>query len=198
MNALGKKLSEVAKQFSTGERNEFFSLKNDGDKAVVRFLYEGEDDLDWAIVHQVEIGGKKRYVKCLETDDCPLCLAGYKRQLKVFLQLVCDGKVMTWERGRKFVPVIVGQTAKYSPRYSRAFELVRSGKPNDPSTSYQLYPLDPDGVKLEDLPAKQELIAENGFVLVKSKEDMEMIVEGKYSYQGVAGIRRPVSGEKVF
>lgn len=198
MSNLGRKLSDVAEQFSTGERNKFFRLKHDGDSAVVRFLYQNEDDIDWAVVHQVEIQGKKRYVKCLETEDCPLCQAGYKKQLKLFLQLVCGNEVMTWERGRKFVPQIVGIATKYAPLYGREFEVVRSGKPNDPATQYQLYPKDPDGTKLEDLPEKQDLISENGFVLVKSIEDMKLIAEGEFQYQGVSGARRQVTGEKVF
>ena len=49
-------------KYSGGEGAEFFSLKDDGDTARVRLLYDQEDgsDLDYFLVHQVEINGKKR------------------------------------------------------------------------------------------------------------------------------------------
>jgi hypothetical protein len=58
----------------------YFSLKDDGDTARVRFLYDSIEDVEGYCVHEVEIGDKKKYVNCLReygdpVDKCPFCEA---------------------------------------------------------------------------------------------------------------------------
>ena len=70
----------------------FFSLKGDGDSAVVRFLYNDVDDVEGYAVHEVEIDDKKRYVNCLRDynspiDDCPFCRAKKYQIAKLFVPL---------------------------------------------------------------------------------------------------------------
>lgn len=170
-----------------GGRNSFFVLKDDKDTAVVRFLHEGEDDLDWYIVHRVEIEDKPRYVQCTEQSDCPLCKSGNKPQLKLFLQLVDkrDGQIKTWERGQKFIPKILSTINRYGNLCSRPYEIERLGKKGDTKTDYQLYPLDQDNKTLDELPQRQKLLGENGFILQKSYSDMEKIAQGTYKYENV-------------
>ena len=60
----------------------FFSLKDDKDTAQVRFMYNSLEDVVGYAVHEIEVGGKKRYINCLReynqpVDDCPLCAAKY-------------------------------------------------------------------------------------------------------------------------
>ena len=52
----------------------WFSLKNDGDEMVVRFLHKDENDLEAYEVHEVEIDGYKTKVQCAG-QGCPLCAA---------------------------------------------------------------------------------------------------------------------------
>lgn len=178
-----KKLSEAYEKYGKSGNSEFFKLKNDRDKAVVRFLFAGENDIDFYVVHRVKVGDKFRHVLCKQEEGyCPLCNSGNKPQLKLFLQLVEDGDdtVKIWERGKTFVPIILGLIDKYSPLHSRQFEVERFGKPNDMKTTYQIYPLDEDGKRLEDLPEKVELVGPNALILDKTVEDMEAIANGTY------------------
>jgi hypothetical protein len=169
--------------------NKFFTLKNDRDTAIVRFLHEGEEDLDWYIVHSVEIEGKKRHVKCSEESDCPLCKSGNKPQLKLFLQLVQkgdeEGVIRTWERGQKFIPKVLSFINRYGNLCSQPIEIERLGKKGDQKTDYQLYALDKDDKTLAELPKRQALLGENAFILEKSKEDMQKIADGSYKYEKV-------------
>lgn len=176
-----KDLNAALQKFqTTGQKGAFFSLANDKDSAVVRFLVGAElkAEKDWFIVHQVEVEGIKRWVQCSEEHDCPLCLAGNKPQLKIFLQLVDsrDGLLKTWERGNTFIPKIQGLMNKYGNLYERKFEVERHGKKGDQKTTYEVYPLDKDGVNVDELPEKQNLLG--SFVLQKSHAEMKQMISG--------------------
>lgn len=169
-----------------GGGNDFFCLKEDKDTAVVRFLYDTKDinDLDWFVVHQVEINGKKRWVLCTEEGDCPLCAAGMRPQVKLFLQLFDEkeGKVCTWERGRDFVAKMGSLMNRYGSLIKRPYEVERNGKKGDTKTKYELYALDEDGKKLEDFPDKQQLVdGAYGFVLELTNDEMTDVVNGTYT-----------------
>lgn len=180
-------LRDAYKHFeeNSGGNASFFQLKNDKETSVVRFLHEGEDDLDWFIVHEAEIQGKKRKVKCTEQGDCPLCRAGNRPQLKIFLQMLEKkepDKIKIWERGQTFVPVILSFIQRYGTLCGQPVEIERLGKPRDPKTTYQLYPLDKDNKTLDDLPKQREQLAsENGFILVKNQAELEEIAAGTYT-----------------
>jgi len=167
-----------------GGNTGFFFLKEDKESTVVRFLHEGEDDLDWYIVHEAEIQGKKRKVKCTEEGDCPLCVAGDRPQLKIFLQLLDKrepDKIKIWERGRTFIPVVLSFIQRYGSLCAQPVEIERLGKPRDTSTTYQLYPLEKDNKTLDDFEVQREQLAgENAFILVKSKSEMQEIADGTY------------------
>ena len=106
-------------QYQQNGNSEFFTLKDDGDTARVRFLYSDPngEDIDYFLVHEVEIDGKRRYVSCnaiddegrMHTEDCPLCKSGNKPKEKLFLQLFDedDQKLKIWERGKNFVAKII-------------------------------------------------------------------------------------------
>ena len=106
-------------KYQGGNNGGYFTLSDDGDSATVRFLYNQPDgsDIDFFLVHEVEIEGKRRYVSCnavdedgnMHLDDCPLCKSGNKPKEKLFLQLVDENDLNTvkvWERGSKFVAKI--------------------------------------------------------------------------------------------
>lgn len=165
----------------------FFSLKNDGDVARVRFMYNSIDDVEGMSVHQVEIDGKKRYVDCLReynepVSKCPFCAKGMRTQAKLFIPVydVDDDKVKIWERGKKWFSKISGLCSRYPKLVEKEFEIERHGKPNSTDTTYEVFPVD-DGDKLsmEDLPEIPEDFEK--FVLKKSADDMEYFLsEGEF------------------
>lgn len=195
-------------KYSSGGSNEFFSLKNDMDTAVVRFLYEKEDELDIYAVHQVEIEGKKRWVECIavgeDAEVCPLCESGNFRRIKLFLQLEHEGVVKTWERGKNFIPKIMGLFNKYGydregnyqgGLINRPYEVERHGKVGDTKTTYETYPLDKDNKTLEDFPEKQKLLG--SFIIQKSAAEMDELLNGG-APAAAPTRRRPASNTDVF
>lgn len=167
----------------------FFSLKGDGDSAVVRFLYNDVDDVEGYAVHEVEIDDKKRYVNCLRDynspiDDCPFCRAKKYQIAKLFVPLYNEDeqKVQVWERGKKFFAKISGICSRYNkaPIFQQTFEIVRNGKPGDKQTSYEIYrtedAIDKDA-RLDDYDMPEIL---GGTILDKSAEDMEFYLDAGY------------------
>lgn len=122
----------------------FFQLKDDGDKATVRFLHTDDTDLDVYVVHSVEVDGRDTYVECLQDDKCPLCQAGNKAGLKVFFSLYspAEDKILVWDRGPGILDTIMGLIEKYGHLNNRLYEILRHGKKGDTKTSYQLFPED--------------------------------------------------------
>lgn len=166
----------------------YFSLKGDGDSAIVRFLYKDVDDVEGYAVHEVEIDGKKRYVNCLREynqpiDDCPFCRAKKFQVAKLFVPVYNEDeqKVQVWERGKKFFQKISGLCSRYNkaPIYQQTFEIVRNGKPGDTQTTYEIYrtdePVDDTSLKDYDMP---EILG--SIVLDKSAEDMEFYLDNEY------------------
>ena len=160
-------------KYQQNSNSEFFTLKDDGDTARVRFLYDDPDgnDIDYFLVHEVEIDGKRRYVSCnaiddegrMHTEDCPLCKSGNKPKEKLFLQLYDedDQKLKIWERGKNFV----GKIVTYLNRYGSLVE--------------QMFPLAKDGKHLEDFPEKQQL--EGSYILKVSPQEMYDIIDGVFT-----------------
>lgn len=138
----------------------YFGLKNDGDIARVRFMYDGLEDVAAYAVHEVEVDGKRRYVNCLRDyndhmDKCPLCASHNFQRVKFYIPVydLDTGTVKIWERGKRFYGKIAGLCARYPHLVSQQFEIERHGKPGDTSTTYEIFPVgQPDGTTLEDLP----------------------------------------------
>lgn len=188
------KLQDSGKFASNGNGG-FFSLADDGDIARVRFLYEEEDgsDVDYYLVHRVEIDGKERYVNCLAVDDeghvnkedCPLCQAKYKMQEKLFLQLynVDKGEVQVWERGKNFVKKLMSYINRYKHLCAQEFEIERKGKKGDTGTTYELFNLDKDNMTLAEFEhERQELLG--GLILDCTPDEMYDILDGVYVVPG--------------
>lgn len=183
-----KNLMDAFEKYKSTGNNEFFTLPDDGDTAIVRFLYSSFDELDWFVVHEVEIGGKKRWVECTEEPDCPLCAQTGKPQLKLFLQLVQKGKedtVMTWERGQRFIPQVQELFQNHGDLTQHIFEIERKGKKGDANTKYLIHHIAESEVAIEDLPKRQVFLGEDGFILQKTHKQMREILSGNYQYQKV-------------
>lgn len=166
-------------------RTGFFTLKNDGDVARVRFMYNTVEDIEGVSVHSVEIDEKKRYVNCLREYNeplsvCPFCREHMSVQVKIFVPIydVDDDKVKIWERGKKFFNKLSGLCSRYKRLVEKEFEIERHGKPGDQATTYEIFPVDDcEKLTLEDLPE----FPENRLLLEKSAEDMEYFIdEGEF------------------
>lgn len=171
-----------------GNGGSYFSLKDDGDIAKVRFLYNSADDIEGYAVHEIEVDGKRKYVNCLREydqplDDCPFCKARMKQVAKLFIPVYNEDadKVQIWERGKKFFGKISGICERYkkNPIVSQTFEIERNGKKNDTQTTYEIYRTDdaPDDARLEDYDVPDIL---GTMVLDKSADDMEFYLENEY------------------
>lgn len=133
----------------------FFSLRNDKDIAKVRILYQDINDVMGYSVHEVELGGKKRYVNCLReygdlVDACPFCKAGRFTQVKYFVPIYTEsivsngaetpvGSLQTWERGKKFGSKLTSICSRYPNVVAHTFEIERNGKAGDTQTTYEIF-----------------------------------------------------------
>ena len=54
------------------QRPYYLNLWHDGDSVVVRILHSSTKTIESAKTHRIDVDGKHKRIKCLETD-CPLC-----------------------------------------------------------------------------------------------------------------------------
>lgn len=188
-----------------GKSRSYFSLQNDGDTARVRFLYEEPDLLDIYAVHEVYIDGKRRYVECINpTGDpklpaCPGCKRDGYPTVKLFIKLldISDGnKYKVWDRGKKFIPKLVGYMKKYGPLVNRLYDIERHGKPKDTQTSYELYGLDKDDKTLKDFDKTDDLLGT--LVLQKNQEDFQALLDGVVTEDDIKPRSRTTDADDVF
>lgn len=158
----------------------FFSLKEDNEKATVRFLHTNDEDLDIYVVHGVEVDKKDTYIECLQNESCPLCAAGNKAQMKVFFSMYVpkEDKILVWDRGPGIIDDIIGLIDKYGHLTNRSYEIVRHGKPNDTKTKYQLFAEDKsEHVDNDGKPLGKRPDVLGKFVKVWTKAEMELAIQ---------------------
>ena len=126
-------INEIDK-FTTGLSGEFFNLKNDKDAKIVHIIAETPDDIDAYVIHKVQVDGKQKNIGCLRgagdaVADCPLCAAGYKQDVRLFLQLYDteDNTVKIWDRGKSILKDVETFFRRSNPLYSIPAEIIRSG-----------------------------------------------------------------------
>ena len=163
----------------------FFSLKDDGDVARVRFMYNDLKDVVGYAVHEIEVDGNKRYVNCLRSynepkSKCPCCANDYMQKAKIYVPLynVDTKEVQLWERGKKFLGKLQSICTRYarqdSPLVNHIFEIERNGKKGDQQTTYEVYEVGSDDTTLQDLP---EVIEPLGNVILdKSYDELDSYV----------------------
>lgn len=191
--------------YNTSNNSEFFTLKNDKDTATVHFLAESIDDLDVLVVHKIKDGDKDRYVSCLRhagdpIDYCPLCNAGLKPDVRVFVQMydVESKTVKVWDRGKSVLKLIEPFARRVKPLFKQPFEIERSGKTGDKQTSYQIFALEPDATlplitDRKALPEKVEIAGvEKTIVLEKPFEDLEYYVQNQKLPASASNQEEPV------
>lgn len=162
-------------------KNNYFSLKDDGDTARIRILINDINDLEGVAVHEVQVGDKKMDVECLRSynqpiDNCPLCAANYKQNAKLFIPIYDEGSKESkiWTRGRTFFKKISSLCSHYNPLVATVFEVERVGKKGDTSTDYQFYNQQTDNSKIVDFP---EINAEGTCFQTKTYEELQKYLQ---------------------
>ena len=183
----------------------FFSLKDDGDIARVRFMYNDLNDVTGYAVHEIEVDGNKRYVNCLRNynepkSKCPCCANDYMQRAKLYVPLynVDTKEVQLWERGKKFLGKLQSICTRYarqdSPLVNHVFEIERHGKKGDTQTTYEIYEVASDGTTLQDLPEVIEPLG--NIILDKSYDELDSYVRtGSFATQQVPTRRVDTSEE---
>lgn len=177
--------------YGVSNSGSFFQLKDDGDNARVRFLYNGIEDLTPYVVHEVEIGDKRRYVNCLRNyndpvDKCPLCAANYRAVPKLFLKLYNEdvSECQIWERGKTYASRISNLAAHFNPLVNQIVEISRIGKKGDMQTRYEFLPLENEPVNLDDYDCPEPL---GTIILDKSAEELNEFLDlGSFPDSAVA------------
>ena len=87
---MGRFVANEVDNYGGSGGSSFFTLKDDGDVARVRFMYNSMEDVVGYAVHEVEIDGKKRYVNCLRSynepkSKCPFCNANSFQKAKLYI-----------------------------------------------------------------------------------------------------------------
>lgn len=165
----------------------FFQLRKDKEVARVRFMLNDIEDLNNYIyvVHTCKVRGGSEYgtdVNCLReysdpVDACPLCAAGVKKSIKVFVPLWNEDtqQVQIWTRGKKMISKLQSLMNRYDDFPSHVFEIERNGKPKSTDTTYDIYEVDQDDTTLEDL---DEIPTIEGLAFKDyTEEDMEYFLE---------------------
>ena len=130
----------------------YFSLKNDGDEAIVRFVYNDPSEFEIYTVHPVTKGGKFRRVNCINDlkagiHNCPLCAAGVQLQNKFYIRLIeyvrdDQGNIIpyarVWERPTSYIQTLANLFSEYGPLNNSVFKIKRSGAPGDMKTTYNI------------------------------------------------------------
>lgn len=184
----------------------YFSLADDGDYAKVRLMYRDMKDVELFSVHEVEVNGQTYWVNCLReydqpVDNCPLCAAGNKIQVKMWVPLYLEDtkEVKIWERGRTFVSKLQSAERRFNPLVSNVFEIERNGKKGDQNTTYELIHISQDDMTLDQLPELPQVVG----TIVKELtfEELEQFlntgvlpgIEAKAQTRNPASDRRPSS-----
>lgn len=174
--------TEQARKITTSNSNGYFSLKDDGDKATVRFMYNSVSDIETYSVHDVTINGFNKHVDCLKDAEgngvCPFCEKGVKRTARTFFKLynVDNGAVEIWDCGIKRAPGLenILKMSRSPKLVNDVFEIVRHGKAKSTDTTYELIYKSSDDVTLDDLPNSPDLYSK--YILKKSPEEMEYYI----------------------
>ena len=131
----------------------FFSLKHDGDEAIVRILCDTIQDLDIMTVHPITVGQSafpNREVSCLRTpheplENCPLCNSGEKVKQRVYIKMLQydpqtrEPSAVVWNRpAGAYVPKLKSYIDNYGPLSQIMCKIIRHGSGLD--TTYDIIP----------------------------------------------------------
>lgn len=191
---------EQEKNKDTGgnySRVSYLALKNDGDEAVVRFMYDSPAQFDLETVHNVQIDGRYRKVTCLREsayaplEQCPLCANKEKVYQKFYVKLIEYVRneqneivpvARVWERPANFASVLKGYFDEGYVLSECIFKIKRRGKAGDMQTTYDVVPANPAVYKPEFYPKDTSLFEGYSLysyvVLNKTYEELDNFTKG--------------------
>ena len=172
----------------------FFSLKNDRDEAIVRFVYSDPNEFELIAAHTIrDAQGKWRSISCLRNpkdpmDLCPLCASGDGVRLKFYIKLIeyvrqADGTFVgmpkVWERSASYAQRLASKMATYGPIKDCLFVVRRHGAAGSMKTEYDIdfIPENP-AYKKEGFEAFDNFKALGRMVAEKSYEEMLGMTSG--------------------
>lgn len=179
---MAKITTEQGRNLTNKSSSGYFNLKNDGDMARVKFMYDKVSDVETYAVHEVEINGFNRHVDCLKDAEgngtCPFCDKGFRRVARTFFKLYNADKdtVEVWDCGIKRAPLIENllKMSQSEKLVNNCYEIIRHGKPKSTDTTYELIFKGTDSTVLTDLPEAPEIYGR--YVLKKTAEEMEYFI----------------------
>lgn len=137
----------------------FFTLKNDNDEAVVRFMFDSVDDFEILTVHDIQLGQRYRKVNCIRDpreplEMCPLCASGAKISNRFFIKMIQYNSVpdqatggikivpqaVVWERSTQYAKTLKSYLDNYGPLSDIICKVIRHGKAGDMQTTYEIVP----------------------------------------------------------
>lgn len=148
-----QQLNEMSSTSSDSSRVKFFSLKNDGDEAVVRIMHDSPETFDIVTNHTVTIDGKYRSVNCIReigqpVTNCPLCECEIPVKQTIYVHMINyvkdeEGKIVpvpvVWSRAAKSMSQkLMSLIEEYGPLSDCIFKIRRNGKPGDKTTKYEI------------------------------------------------------------
>lgn len=185
-----------------GSQVSFFGLKNNKDEAIVRFAFDSLNELEFATVHNVSIGGKYRKANCIRenlsdpVDRCPLCRAGMPLQKRVFIKLIqynldqldSTGKPTyspkVWDRSANFARQLSSYIANYGTLSDYVFKIVRNGNAGDTKTTYDIMPCMPQlynpELYVKDFSAFANYSVVGTIILNEDYRGLQQILNGTY------------------
>lgn len=177
----------------------FFSLKDDGDYAIVRFMDNSTNDFEILTTHPITLNGKFRSVSCIrgphdEMNKCPLCESGAKLNRKFFIKLirydVVDGRITptpcVWERTMNYAYTLKDYIDAYGSLSGIVCKIVRHGKAKSMDTKYEIIPNLNPSVYTEDaypidMSAFKDYSALGTIVIDRSASDIsEFLATGNF------------------
>ena len=145
----------ITQQQNSSEANQisFFSLKNDGDNALVRFMYDSVDEFEILSFHNAPVNGRDRKINCIRESNqpvsaCPLCAKGSNTQTRIFIRLIeyvideqgnmVTSKPKVWERSISYAKQLSDYLNTYGPLKDSLFMITRHGASGSKDTKYQI------------------------------------------------------------
>lgn len=188
--------SAVAQNQQNSSQVGFFSLKNDGDEAIVRFMHDDTASFEILGTHQIRMNGKFRRINCIRNPQdpisaCPFCENGEKLDYKFYIHLLQytnnqDGTVSVepkvWERSVSYANKMREYITNYGPMSDVVCKVIRHGRAGDMKTEYEIIPNLNQQVYRPDIFKKVDGLFDSfkvlgRIVLDKSKDDINTFLK---------------------
>lgn len=181
----------------------FFSLKDDGEEAIVRFMHDTTDSFDIFQTHTIRVNGKFKQINCLRNpsdpvEKCPFCRYNstnpssneYKLSNCIIIHMlqytkdqsgniICSPVI--WQRALSYAHKLSNFIDNYGPLSDIICKIIRRGKRGDLSTTYEIIPnlskmVFPDNLYIKDDSAFKNFNSLGIAVLNKSYDDIEYFI----------------------